>query len=565
MKLSTFRDPSFQEELATFLEKASTESIKRFAARTNKAGSFAFESRDTVDPALITQMLMTLLSTLGTRVYPTVLRKRVRDDVSWTEGAQLPWRRCPFWLVLRVAIERHLSLSLGGEVGRLHYKLLVVLVLSRLLDDSLLQISLDLSALLKTKICRRIVKLVVDKENSNSSTRAEYERMSAGLMRDLERSTTQATSQINQAWDSFKRRILRPVFTLPMRAEREPGSLLMSLPNSERYLKKLLTKPLTLGTAARPLFYTLPNDFQTLNAASMQVVKFAEKCFRLSKLETELKDKHSVVYPFSDDEDRCINLSLDMEHYLDQVGDAYDENPEQMSMMLLTVMELWMMMDDAATKVYPLLTDFNPGFPANILDVLQLAKSEDMSRLVNIRNYLIKRHSLCNGSKVTIFVDPEKDCFAARYFDESPDSDRLQNLHAKIELDAAEDRQTKEDEWQEKTRDFQALVREASEASCMYETDEYGGRSHFRHCKKCFLERKVSNFRMAAYEHPLPTDAIQAKVVVFELGCPRSFAVYRDSTWRIMSTLAFQADAANHEPRLLLREYSELSGYVTSK
>lgn len=89
LSFSTFQDQSFQEELATFLEQASTESIKRFAARTNKAGSFAYESRDTVDPALITQMLMTLLETIGTRIYPTVLRKRVRDDVSWNQGKHI--------------------------------------------------------------------------------------------------------------------------------------------------------------------------------------------------------------------------------------------------------------------------------------------------------------------------------------------------------------------------------------------------------------------------------------------------------------------------------------------
>jgi hypothetical protein len=58
MPFSEFAKSSFQDELASFLDKASTESIKRFAARTSKAGLFVSESRETVDPALITQMLM---------------------------------------------------------------------------------------------------------------------------------------------------------------------------------------------------------------------------------------------------------------------------------------------------------------------------------------------------------------------------------------------------------------------------------------------------------------------------------------------------------------------------
>lgn len=133
---SIFENTSFQHELATFLEQASTESVKRFAARTTKAGSFAFESRDTVDPSLITQMLMTLLEVSGHRIYPQLLRKRVRDDVSWTDGAVDPWRRCPYWLVIRVGLQRHLCTSHGDEAGRAHYKFLLCIALARLIEDA---------------------------------------------------------------------------------------------------------------------------------------------------------------------------------------------------------------------------------------------------------------------------------------------------------------------------------------------------------------------------------------------------------------------------------------------
>lgn len=38
------------------------------------------EIRNTLDPALITQMLRTLLEVDGRRTFPPLLRKRVRDD-----------------------------------------------------------------------------------------------------------------------------------------------------------------------------------------------------------------------------------------------------------------------------------------------------------------------------------------------------------------------------------------------------------------------------------------------------------------------------------------------------
>jgi len=51
--ISQFNNSSFQDELAAFLQQASIESIKQFAAQTYKAGSLAFESRDTTNPSLV--------------------------------------------------------------------------------------------------------------------------------------------------------------------------------------------------------------------------------------------------------------------------------------------------------------------------------------------------------------------------------------------------------------------------------------------------------------------------------------------------------------------------------
>ena len=116
--LFKFVNPSFQGNLATFLEQASIEPIQRFAAEARKAGAKVIESRDTVDPSLITQMLMTLLEANGCRVYPPILRKRVRDDVCLDGGAELPWRRCPYWLVLRVSVQRLLCFILGKQNGK---------------------------------------------------------------------------------------------------------------------------------------------------------------------------------------------------------------------------------------------------------------------------------------------------------------------------------------------------------------------------------------------------------------------------------------------------------------
>jgi len=169
--------------------------LKRFAARTNKAGSSAYESRDTVDPSLISQMLMTLLEANGQHISPTLLRKRVRDDVCWADGAEKPWRRCPLWLVLRVALQRHLCSLFGGEKGHIHYKFLICLVLASLLDDSVEHLSPDLLHVLKAKLCRRLVKLEVGKQRAPPVVIPLYEHMFAILGPIFEK-TTQATIKL---------------------------------------------------------------------------------------------------------------------------------------------------------------------------------------------------------------------------------------------------------------------------------------------------------------------------------------------------------------------------------
>ena len=188
-----YDDDSFQSTFAGILEQASTEPLKHFTPRTQKQGTTVSESRETVDPGLITQALTYLLEANGTRVWPTILRKRVRDEVCWNEGAEKPWRRCPFWLVLRVAVQMQLSTALGGERGKLQYKLLMCQMTARLLEDCSNIVEeyvkalnrylgelkkkepprapeLELFVFLKTKLCRRIAKIKTEKEKASMIT-----------------------------------------------------------------------------------------------------------------------------------------------------------------------------------------------------------------------------------------------------------------------------------------------------------------------------------------------------------------------------------------------------------
>ncbi|KAI9782401.1 MAG: hypothetical protein M1816_001899 [Peltula sp. TS41687] len=561
-----FVDSSFQDNLAAFLEQASTESIKRFAAHTNKAGSFAFESRETADPSLVTGMLMDLLEGNGHRIFPPLLRKRVRDDVCWVDGAEKPWRRCPFWLVLRVAIQRHLYTLLGGEAGRVHYKFLVCLALAGLLDDTLQHLTPESLAFLKAKLCRRLVKLQVDKDRASDTARILYEYMFTNLSPLFDKTTQAAVEHISAVWDKFKKSIRRPIPPLPRRADQR--DLFLTLPNSQSYLEQVLAEPLYRNNGPR---YSAPNrlpaDYDVSAAATKRFTAFADGYFSLSEIEIQIELSHAAALGSDlSSEARCIELARRIDAYVTAVGVAYESNPEQKSIMLLTVMELWKSMDECATKLFSLLEAYNPGIPPETLDVLQLSRFQDMCRLQKIQEYLQDRLTTCKGSHRTIFDNPTKGCFAERYFNESPDSTRLQELHQRIETAAELARTRKEQEWQTLSAKHEKLVKDIAGTPCVYTMDD----SHppvqvhdSGRCRKCYLRRKAKRMKIWIHEHPLPSNVVEAHVVVFELGCVEAFAAYRDATWKILGTLACPKQMKSVEPRVLLRKYSELQAYVT--
>ena len=563
---STFNDSSFQENLGNFLEQASTEAIKRFAAQTNKAGSFATETRDTVNPSLITQMLITLLEVNGYRQFPPLLRKRVRDDVCWNDGAEIPWRRCAFWLVLRVCIQRHLCTLFGGEAGRVHYKFLMCLVLASLLDDSREHLSPELLAVLKAKLGRRIVKLAVDKDRG-STVHPLYEHLFTKLETILHKSMQSADKHISSAWTALKSSVRKPIPPLPRRAGQQ--DLYLTLPNSGAYLNQVLTTPLYPPNGPRSSTpWRLPVGHEISSAITGHIRAFSKRYFSTSMIETEIECNRDVVPASMDScEERCIKLARSIDTYLDTVENIYDSNPEQKSIMLLTVMELWMSMDECATAKFKPLKEYSPAFPIDILDILQLPRLQDMYRLQRIQLYLQRRHEWSNFSHKTIFDDPAKGCFADRYFNDLEHSLSLQELRQRIETTAELARTRKEQEWEKLSVRYKNLIAEVAGSTCLYIMDDFQPSLTVHdssHCRKCFLQREAGRMRIDAHEHPLPSSTINANVVVFELGCPESFLAYRDATWKILGKLATPKKMQGREPQLLLRDYSELKAYRKS-
>ncbi|OIW23013.1 hypothetical protein CONLIGDRAFT_719555 [Coniochaeta ligniaria NRRL 30616] len=563
----TYLDKDFLQSLCQFLEQASAESIKDFAAHTNKAGMTIVEDRDTRDPSLISSLLVAILDANGRRVTPDVLRKRVRDDVLWHNSA-IPWRRLPFWLIMRVAIQRHLLRRLcTGEVdpdrARVEYKLFVCLLLAGLLDDVRNTTTPDRLSHLKAKLCRRLAKLDIEMETGSVEAFRSYKYYKAHLEKRLEQSVLDAGASLQLRWDRFQESSTRIILPLPRRPEPEALTLSFQAGSSE-YLRHVLNRFRASKFGTRP-----DRPQQKSESEAPRSSDILEPYFKLAKSESELQQDYTLLGEASL-ENQCLNISANIHRYLGNVGNLYDFSVEQKSMMILTVLELWMRLDLETCERYPLLREYHPSFSPEILDVLHLARWTDMTRLRRIQSYLRLRIEM-SLSPMTIFDSPREGCFAQRFFDEAPEASRLRELLDLIRARAAEDRQAKEEEWMEKSATFENLTRQIERSVCSYlpviqpEGRRYmGPQSHDPECRKCATTHQLRSMKIRIWEDPLPTDDLMAKVAVFELGGYPEFEDYRDMTWFITVKLGTENLEQSLPPKCSVRGYIQLKEFARS-
>jgi Protein of unknown function (DUF3638) len=550
---SEFLNESFQQSLATFLEQASMECVQRFKAYSVKAKASVIEARDTTNPSLITQMLMPLLEAVGSSVDVPRLRKRVRDDVN-IQKAELPYRRLPFWLVLRVATQRQLCLTLGYETGRACYKFLICTVLAQLLESCASQLAPELTMMLKSKLCRRLAKLEMDKTRVHSATTV-YKQL-FGLIGPLFKEIIEmATEQVESAWTNFKRTITRPIPKLPSHVGEQ--ALRLTLPNSLAYLHNLLTLPHAQRTDSVSLHLPPSGD-----GAMGQVQTFTDRYFKLARFENKIEaERIPALDSVADCQARCLELAESIAGLFTVVGSAYDSNPEQMSIFILYLFGLWVQMDECAVKACPLLRDYHPVFSPELLDVLHLPTLSGMQRLRDVQKHLQDRYRSCRFTQKTVFSEPDEECFAARYLEQST---QLRKLRQKIENASDRSRENKKSEWEDACKEYDEHSRKICDGICVCSVNLDGSRN-VRGCTKCWHRRSRKRMKITIHEDFLPKDSTQKAAVVFELGIPSYLAAYRNATWRIFRDLGHPSKPSGSSPPvMLLNEYSQLQRYVGS-
>ncbi|KAL6701246.1 hypothetical protein J3F84DRAFT_391848 [Trichoderma pleuroticola] len=534
LSLSEFNDESLQKAVCTFLERTSMEAIQDLQAQTMKANVLVTEVRDTSDPAMITEMLMGILEAIGEFAHVPKLRKRVRDDVNFVTGS-LPWRRLPFWLVLRVAAQRHLHLSLS-ESGRACYKLLMAVFFSELLHDATndlvslektndldgnLELDPGLVLTLRTKLCRRMAKLEQERA-SLVIHRESFESLFGCVAPNIRTSIEFSNSRVENLWNDFKWKTERKVPRLPQKAS--DRSLQLSLLKSGSYLDRLLESrrsPIPVSTDG-PL--QLPNPMDT---PVQEVHAFTEKIFLLTEMEQKfalgnlpnrLTTENAKTY--------CCTFANNIHETLRRLGEMYDGNPLLQSIKLLTIFELWMRMDECALVSCPFLGDYQPVFPPELLDALQLPSLSDMRRLLVVQTYLADRHAKARHGN--IFSALDKNSFAVQYAKQS----EQMKARLKFVMESSDaDRTAKTKEWESKKDDYEthSLKVNTLICQCTYQNGKRDTKSY---------------------------------MIVFELGIPTFLSEYRNATWTILRDLAHPSRPSTKSPYTTLDECPHLQGFM---
>ncbi|EPE04337.1 hypothetical protein F503_01341 [Ophiostoma piceae UAMH 11346] len=573
--LAEFWTNEFTESFAVFLEKADAEPLSHLAEKIHKAGVSLSEVRDVVKPDLITHMLLSLLQSMGGIAIVDTLQKRIRDDANLS-GGQIPWRRLPFWLVLRVAAQRRLGLLHGLSVGYAAYKILSCMVLSQLLQECTksrfpARFPIALTVILQKKLGRKMAKLetylasITGSVDTASDECATIQKLIDSVAPTFKASIQAASAYVNNSLATFKSTSLRKIPQLPSRADE--SDLILSLPSSGRHLDSLLL-PIDRrqGSWVAPANHasSLPGNPSELPAVrntagfTKDVVDIAQQIVRSSGMCAEAWKTCNEEMNAAQAMDICSASKSTMASLMEMVKPYSIDSVELNSALILEVFDNWAIMDTIMVSQYPLLREYCPVFPPDLLNLLQLPDLKSMQRLRKIQRHLDHRHRDSAYQNKTIFAEFDADCFPTRF---SKSSEELQELLCRIIAMQDSLVSSKTAELGRKCDDYDDRTREmnASECSCFYS----GGQRQVKGCVRCYKWRVRRRIKISTFEHYLPADSSISNALVFELGIPHLLSIYMQTSWAVLTRLAYP-----QTPRRVKKVYriqdGKLGGFETA-
>lgn len=523
IKLEDFKQPDFQRVVANTLSTMSSDAVPGMQPKARKASQLHEEDRDTTHPGMVTELLVGFLLSVGRPVATSTITKNTREEVRWKD-TRSPWRRSPMWLLIRVALQLVLTQADGS--WRLYKE--VMLVLMGRIEDIALESGLpsDVLYLMNAKIAQRVLKL----GNSIDKTVSTH----------LQQKTKQIHRMISKRWLAVQKQDSRRLDLASLPALDFEADTLVSLPKLDSHIDAM-KRQRSSNQASKAIEYHSLMKFPADRLPCMSNPQyFPNETYALANLQgfenwvsshcSDWRAKRAAV-SISKTTEELVTL---MKDYHRLAKRYYSGNPERLSVMLLTMFELWVACDEGVTTMIPMLRDYEHGIKHDVLQNLLLRSRHDMDRLHSLEEYLQLRASSTRYSVSKLFFElTTSDSFPVRQFDTNIDQ---QQTLQRITAAADRARTLKIQEFKDKEREYDALMDRYENSECEYyevvvnRYNDFRVSRHDRRCDRCRYKRQAQNIEMEVHEWPLPSNATKAKAVVFELRVPDLYAAWREGT-----------------------------------
>ena len=528
--ISKLQDKSLQNTLADTLAKMSTQAAPGFQPQARKAGRNHDEDRDTTHPGMVTDYLLNVVAALGKTTAVTRITKHTREEVLW-DDCRHPWRRSPMWLLIRVALQ--LLLTRGEPTGGL-YKICVVQILSMILTHARAYCESFGSGhihVLNAKILRRVRKL---------ETSSQLGCVKPSWPDSIDTSLSDAFALMDRKWQAEVLNTRVNLNTTDLKSLRPEDALDIHLPKLDSFLAGVHSRKAT--AACSDFEPTLPYpSFAASNLPGGFNRADNYRNFRLAAVESWVEHHlQSWINLNLLNTVACGQLYGLMKDYYNNASVAYAGLPTSMSVMYLTILELWVACDRSACGQFHLLPTYDHEIRVIELQCLTLPLRSQMQRLHVAEQYVQSREqsSSCRTSLYRDFGNMSS--FAVKYFDESAE---LQTVLSQIEQNAATKRREKCEELARLKARYAKLMDQHNAAQCEYVniiTNRYHGYTrtvHSRYCSRCSLKNQADSIDIHIYEWPVSPQKSVAKAIVFELKIPESFSAWRDASTFLISTV----------------------------
>lgn len=550
-----FFEASFQSQLQLALRRLATESPpESYHPTAIKSGTKVFEERDTTHPGFVNDYLMTILSVVGENYASITTEKRVREDILWQKTDQ-PWRRAPFWLFLKVAVLRTLSMALSPEKARQEYKLLIIKVVAQLLNISCdLSVDPNMLSVVHTKLARRVLKFEQFYGTFADPSTQKASEKACRVLQQLWTHHTGKQSVIKQlpvtGW------VKETSFYLSLSVRQMLDRAIAPLtPSKQLSTFAMESSQRTAGVPSKLPSLAAPSNPGSMLTALADVELWVEKHLRDWTASWSNCSATSV----------CDELAALIKDYWTLASSEYQGCPLEKSNALLIIAELWVSLDKICTQKVPLMLEYSPEIPVKTFECLLLPKLQQMQRLSAVELYVDYRHSRASRTTTSAFSNPTATSFSVRYYDKTPS---LQQLRIEIMEDDDKRRSEKIQEFEEAMSRYTQLMIELEQ---LVEHDTFinrkGSQYHdWKRCRKCQKKASAESISIYRFEEALPRNEVELKAAIFELKIPGYFASWRDATWLIINDIG-RRKTTHHSKSMYMElgDYDRLAKNATRK